>query len=926
MNPEDEASWQRDIGRLRDRLDRHEKQQFESLDALRLELSALESRAGATATTEEPIAPVPAPPEIRAPVPPPIPTIPPPPPPLPEDDTADNSLELQLGRVWLVRLGIVLLLTGLVLLGNFAYKNWIREMPNGVRLAALLALAGVMIESGRRLALKPTLNRFGEVILAGGLAFFYYCTFAAHHVERLRVIESPVLASVFLLVSAGLVAAVSWMRNTRATAVLGILLASYSTMLQPIGWLSCVSSILLAGAGLFLMRRPGWAAPGVAAMVGTYSAFLGWQFLGAAQGDLKNPAVMWFLPPVWAMFSLPGLLDRFRESMSDRARAWFTGGNNAAFFLLFSGLWLNRFQSEHYWAVCGGFGLLLIALGVIGRRTSQIAGSVNLSQGIGLVSLAMILKLDGYHLALGLAGESLLLAGAFAKFRGRSELAFSCLAALGATAMLLTSAAWDHENRIPVWSAGLATMLLAAASVVLCRGADKLAGRRRSLARLGTQMVFFLAVAAAIWGWSLRLPAPWPLPVLTGIATVLSAATLLLDRFRKMPEVAYGSLFTLAVAFHTGLFISNPWVMGLAGVLAFAACWLWHRAENSTEEVTGDSRDLIHRPSVAGWAFSAATAAAAWAAFQNTGWPVTTLTPWTAAAGAGLMGVALVTRSSRLAPCAALLPAAALVQLAREAEHLAFSSITIAAIALAGLALVTLPVARGNLDRREREISAVLVRLTAFFGISIFWWDFSPKFSGDGIALTAALLIAICWIRKTRSPIEILGFLTLATAWLIFESAIRPWSVTAELSWRGGGVCIGLLMLLGNYCSHPNPAVKAPSSAVAGGLACVVISLWATQMLVWRHDWTAVAVLWTLLGFASVTAGLWMRLRVVRQAGFALLALALVKVFAVDVWDFNAFMRVVSFMVLGCALILLGLFYNKFTDVLKRLIEEDKKV
>ena len=85
-------------------------------------------------------------------------------------------------------------------------------------------------------------------------------------------------------------------------------------------------------------------------------------------------------------------------------------------------------------------------------------------------------------------------------------------------------------------------------------------------------------------------------------------------------------------------------------------------------------------------------------------------------------------------------------------------------------------------------------------------------------------------------------------------------------------------------------------------------------------------LLWTLLGFAAVTAGLWMRLRVVRQAGFALLALALVKVFAVDVWDFNAFMRVVSFMVLGCALILLGLFYNKFTDVLKRLIEEDKKV
>lgn len=287
-------------------------------------------------------------------------------------------------------------------------------------------------------------------------------------------------------------------------------------MLQPIGWLSCVSNILLAGAGLFLMRRPGWAGPGVAAMAGSYATFLGWQWMGAARGDLRDPAVLWFLPSVWAMFSLPGWLALFRETLSDRARAWFTGSNNAAFFLLFSGLWIDRFESEHYWVVCAVSGAVLIALGIGGRRASQIAGGVNLSQGLFLVSLALVLKLDGYHLALALAGESLALAAAFAKFRGRSELVFSFLAAAGATSMLLFHASPAHSGirvaPIPVGSAGLASLLIAAASLALRRGMVHPEGGRERVARALSALVFFMAVAATIWGWSLRLAAPWPLP------------------------------------------------------------------------------------------------------------------------------------------------------------------------------------------------------------------------------------------------------------------------------------------------------------------------------------------------------------------------------------------------------------------------------
>jgi uncharacterized membrane protein len=44
-----------------------------------------------------------------------------------------------------------------------------------------------------------------------------------------------------------------------------------------------------------------------------------------------------------------------------------------------------------------------------------------------------------------------------------------------------------------------------------------------------------------------------------------------------------------------------------------------------------------------------------------------------------------------------------------------------------------------------------------------------------------------------------------------------------------------------------------------------------------------------------------------------------------DVWDFTTFMRVVSFIVLGAALILLGLFYNKFSGAIKALLDDERE-
>lgn len=187
VNAAEEIKWRRDIEQISNRIDCLELQNSEELAASSAEISLLRARAAARDGVGDfaqlEIDQVPSGTSASQ-LPPPLPqAIPAPeptsfrPPALPKliETTADSgTFEMQLGRVWLVRFGIILLLTGLVLLGNFAYKNWIREMPNGLRLAALFAIALILIEAGRRLTFKPALERFGEVVLAGGLAFFYY--------------------------------------------------------------------------------------------------------------------------------------------------------------------------------------------------------------------------------------------------------------------------------------------------------------------------------------------------------------------------------------------------------------------------------------------------------------------------------------------------------------------------------------------------------------------------------------------------------------------------------------------------------------------------------------------------------------------------------------------------------------------------------
>jgi len=971
-------------------------------------------------------------------------------------------------------------------------------LPAGVRLACLyfgsFGLAGVGMWVGRREGMR----RFGEVVLAGGLAFFYWCTFAAHHVDRLRVIDSPVLAAVLLLVAAGVMVGISLKRDSRATAVLGLLLASYSTVLQPLGWLSAVSNLVLAGAGMALMLRPGWSAPGVATMVGSYGSFLWWQLAGAASGTPEDPAALWFLPPVWAVFALPGLLGHYRESLSERARAWLTGSNNVVFFGLYTLLWLSH--------------LILLFLGIIGRRQDSTAGGVHLMQGLAALMFATVLKLEGYQLALGLSGEALVLAGAFYRFRGKSELTFALLAGAGAVlASFFDVRTFDlliAGAEPPLWSTGLVALILAGAAALMRRACDRVEGEIQGVARVtcAIDLIGGALVAAALWcpeladpwpalvaallavgaaaglsagrgqpwlrellavmglflvsslvqipsdpgstatgvsllllaalpallvyafrrfsnpvelvaslvvmavvglvlladvtrdfslpaiglipewcAWSvalvfaatgawlrrvcdsvrgdlrqparnsvllmllagsvvalgagvIRLELAWQQPVVAAIALVLSSASLLGDRRRWIPELGWVSVLFAAAGLCLLVTAAPAW-SALAGLgMAGVTCWLWHRALPEPSQDTGSIPDPAALPGIPAWLNAVIVPVSLLAYWSRIELPLGSYPLWAGSAALALVAICAALRCHRLAATGVLLHLVGLVVVPQWPEQgLVAAGFETPLIALGTLALCLVPWVRERLGGLTCAASMAVSRTVAFCGWLIVWHHFSPSHWIDVIAISAVAvgLLTLRWPlerKQTAGPAwlsfnwilhpEAWGFLAVAVAASLMKEVAGPWhEIGAEANWQRWAVapavvtCALLLRKSG----------RLPAQAIAAILllGAVLLAAWSTHMLVWRHGWLGVGVLWTLLGFGYVTTGLWQRLAVLRQFGFVLLAMALLKLFVSDVWNFDAFIRVAVFLALGVALVLLGFFYNRFAGVLKKLLEQE---
>jgi uncharacterized membrane protein len=328
------------------------------------------------------------------------------------------SFEMRLGTFWLVRIGIVMLLTSLAFFANYAYHHIIGKLGPAGKISLLYLASGLLLGAGawwQRRTVKESLKNYAQVLFAGGLAAVYFTTYAAHHIPPLRVIDSALLDGTLLLVWAGVIMWIAGRRKSEVMALFAVGLAFYSSVITRVGEFTLYSNLILTIAAVVFLVRNRWAGLSFASLVTSYAGYTFWRFLHDDGWRWATPDEnLWlgagFLASYWLVFTAATFLSR-SEKLSGSGRAAFLTLNNGAFFTLFL-LTMLQVHTGCFWKFSLGYGTVLLALAMLAQKilpAEPFAKNSYLIQGLLLVTLGLISKFSGLQLSLVLGTESVVL-------------------------------------------------------------------------------------------------------------------------------------------------------------------------------------------------------------------------------------------------------------------------------------------------------------------------------------------------------------------------------------------------------------------------------------------------------------------------------------------------------------------------------------
>ncbi len=859
--------------------------------------------------------------------PPPLPAVlgvghsePPAPTPLPESgdgragarpSEVDEPLELRVGTYWMARIGIVILLTGLVFLGNYAYHRIIPLLGAWGKLG-LLALAGVAL-GGVGAWLERSLEsmrNYGRVLFAGGAATIYYTVYAAHFVDALRVIQSPVLGGALLLALAGGFLWHAERKRSEALALPAVLLAYYTSSINSIGGFTLFSNLLLTAAAVYFLLRHRWTRLTYASLVATYGSYAFWRFHQVMEtGDAGSQFGMGvtFLAGYWVLFTA-AVFFAARETMRGPERVAFLSANNAAFFA-FAAHHFAMHRPDSFWIFALGYGAVLLGLAALAARMRSNERELDgayLAQGLGVITIGLAAKLTGPRLAVVLAVESTALLAGVRRRHGLIYEIAGGLCALGACGLTLMELGYRTASPVALGAPVAALLCFNAWWIKRQRGGSadgRFSERAFAFAALG-----LVVVTAVLWR---KVDEAWQ-PTAFALAAVLSLAALRIH-LREVALPAQGWLF-LGVA----LFITRtaetapaPWWSPLPVVIVALGLLHWWQRQHVVK-LNEEQRTIVEL------AFAgAAVATGIWwmQAFCHGD-------TWLWAASAAAFGTLLYgwfAGSGALAMAGQVFSALASISFAgalvarHPAWYAAFAPVL--NLALTSLLLSRVPAARsGMLEAWSFPRIAQGYRIAAMALLSAWAWEYVGAdkrvafFAGVG---AAQMLFGTLSANRERA---ITGAVYAAAGLALYWTRS---SVSAHWLDLFAILAVPASLRVGRWMSGEAPL---PSELRNGLVIAAMASVW-----LWVTRWVNVhghgeqtTTAWAVLALLIFAAGLGLRERIYRIGGFGVLGLAVGRLFVVDVWRFDTLPRIVSFLVLGAVLLFLSFVYNRFAEAMRR--------
>jgi hypothetical protein len=378
-----------------------------------------------------------------------------------------ESLELRLGTFWLPRIGMAVLLTGMVFFVTWSYRYM---GPWGKVLLSYLCCA---VLGGFGIWFEKKMPQLARILQGGALALTYFVTYAAHYVGTFRVIESASMALALLVIVVAGIVFVADRRKSPTLAGMALFFGYYTSVISGVATFTLASNALLAAAALVFLARNRWVTISYGAVFATYAAYAIWvwrvsgfwewelrdfiyrgAYLAPEQFQLRAA----FLSLYWLLFTAGGLLLRTDSLPTPERNGLFTL-NNALFFVLFS-LLMHHGYPDAQWQFQFCFGAALLVVSAFTRDRSTL--ETLFVQGLAVATLGLLSYFKGVRLVGALALESAFLLMLARSMNSRWVGWFARLP-FGVAALYAWDkfGAWDEPLVYGVWFAGAVGLVCA---------------------------------------------------------------------------------------------------------------------------------------------------------------------------------------------------------------------------------------------------------------------------------------------------------------------------------------------------------------------------------------------------------------------------------------------------------------------------------
>jgi hypothetical protein len=243
----------------------------------------------------------------------------------------------------------------------------------------------------------------------------------------------------------------------------------------------------------------------------------------------------------------------------------------------------------------------------------------------------------------------------------------------------------------------------------------------------------------------------------------------------------------------------------------------------------------------------------------------------------------------------------------------------IALLPSAGLVAAAAVLARGDAQRWPEDVRPALEPAVVFYWLLtcalIVGWVFE-YIPARWQVLFFGVLGALLFLAGARWPSRARTYTGLAFSAIAF---FVFWTRFVPPGWPD---LLALVLLPGSLrlAARLSPDTKLPQPGQDALVAVTTASIWywVTRWMYSNGHEQMLTVAWSGLAVAVFVAGLSLRDRIYRIGGFVILALAIGRIYAVDVWKLETIYRILSFMVLGIVLQALGFVYNRYADKIRR--------